>query len=252
MAIKIDLTGRRLLVTGASSGIGAAVCRTLASSGASIVMLARRGDRLEELSAELGAKVKGIVCDVTNNEALETAIQQASKILGGLDGVIAVAGRATVGTIATGSPQGWREIMDLNLLSPLVTVRYALTHFPSSGRRDVIIVGSAAAIASSVGVGIYGASKRGLRAAFDALRLELVPQRINAGLLMPGAFETEGMIGALAINGDIPPDMLPMLAEGGQPADPAILGDTVAFMLGLPDGVSMNEVVIRPTCQLNP
>jgi NADP-dependent 3-hydroxy acid dehydrogenase YdfG len=250
--MKIDLTGRRLVVTGASSGIGAAICRSVIEAGATIAMLARRKERLDELAAELGARAISLQCDVTDHAALEKTIAAAVDRMGGLDGVVAVAGRAMVGEIASGSPDGWRELVDLNLIGPLATVRYALEHFPKEGRRDVIFVGSAGAITPLPGVGIYGATKRGLRAAFDTLRLELAATGISTSLIMPGMFITEGLMETLAFNGNPPVSDTPMFAQGGSPASADVLADAIAFVMSLPNGVTINELVMRPTGQLNP
>ncbi len=252
MASGISLEGRRLVVTGASSGIGAATVRSLAQSGACVAMLARRKELLDELRKELGDRVTGIPCDVTDFDGLKVAVDGAAKALGGLDGVVCVAGRSMVGTIATGSPQGWRELLDLNLIAPLAAARYAMEHFPTEGRRDVVVVGSTGAILPLPGVGMYGASKRGLRAACDSMRLELASSDINVSLIMPGAFETEGMIGAMVVNGEMPPMDVPMFADGGIPGAPQSVADSIAFALSLPAGVCINELVIRPTRQLNP
>ncbi len=253
MGVSVDLTGRRVLVTGASSGIGAATCRSIVSCGGSVAMLARRKERLDELEEEIGARAVGIRADVTDHDGLEAAIDEAARSLGALDGVIAVAGKSMAGSIATGTPQRWRELIDLNLVGPLATVRYALAHFPPTGRRDVVLVGSAGAIVAMPGTGIYGASKRGLRAAFDTLRLELAPSGVNASFVMPGFFQTEGLtLEGVVIDGDVPENDFPMLAEGSGPAAPEALGDAIAFMIGLPDGVCINELVARPTGELNP
>jgi len=76
---------------------------------------------------------------------------------------------------------------------------------------------------------------------------------VNAGLVMPGMFETEGLtLEGLEIDGDVLPDGYPYFVPDTGPADPGVLGDAVAFMLGLPDGVAINELVVRPTGQLNP
>ena len=157
------------------------------------------------------------------------------------------------GGIATGSPQRWRELLDLNLIGPLATVRYALDHFPAQGRRDVVLIGSTGAITAMPGVGVYAASKRGLRAAFESIRLELAPAGINVSIVMPGFFETEGLtLDGIVIDGDVPPNDFPLLVPGTGPASPDSLGDIIAFMLGLPDGICINELVARPTGQLNP
>jgi NADP-dependent 3-hydroxy acid dehydrogenase YdfG len=253
MGVSVDLSGRRVLVTGASSGIGAAVCRSIVGCGGSVAMVARRKERLDELGGELGERAVAVPGDVTDLDGLEGVIAEAAGQLGGLDGLVAVAGRTMVGGITSGTPQRWRELLDLNLLAPLATVRYTVGHFPSAGRRDVVFVGSAGGITAMPGVGIYGASKRGLRAAFESLRLELAPSGVNTSLVMPAMFETEGLtMEGLEVDGDVPPNDFPMLTPGTVPGDPAVLGDTIAFMIGLPDGVCINELVARPTGQLNP
>lgn len=248
-----DLGGRRVLVTGASSGIGAATCRAIVAWGGSVAMVARRRERLQELRAELGEAALPVPCDVTDLDALEAAVGEAARSLGGLDGVVAVAGKSMVGTIATGTPRLWRELVDLNLIGPLATVHWAVGHFPASGRRDVVLVASTGAITPMGGVGVYAASKRGLRAAFDALRLELARDGVNVSCVLPGMFDTEGLtLEGLVMDGDVPPDDIPWFAPGGGPADAADLADAIAFMISRPEGFCINELVARPTGQLNP
>ncbi len=242
-----------MIVTGASSGIGAEVCRAVVGGGGAVAMLARRKERLNELQVELGDRSVGVPCDVTDLGALEAAVGEADRQLGGLDGIVACAGKSMVGGLTTGTPERWRELFELNLLAPLASTRFAVGHFADAGRRDVVLVGSAAAITPMPGVGIYGASKRGLQAAFETLRLELAPRGINAGLVVPGMFETEAMtLEGLVIDGDVPPNDYPLLAPGTVPADPSVLGEIIAFMISLPDGVCINELVARPTGQFNP
>jgi NADP-dependent 3-hydroxy acid dehydrogenase YdfG len=216
-------------------------------------MLARRKERLDELGEELGERAVGVLADVTDLERLEAAVDEAARLLGGLDAVVAVAGRAMAGGVVSGSPQAWRELIDLNLLGPLATVRYAVPHFAETGRRDVVLVGSAAAITPMPGTSIYSASKAGLRAAFESLRLELAPSGISATHVMPGMFETEGLtIEGIVIDGPVPQNDFPMLTPGAGPGAPEVVARSIAFILSLPDGTAINEVVIRPTGQLNP
>lgn len=253
MQLSADLQGRRVLVTGASSGIGAAVCRSIIACGGSVAMLARRKERLNDLQTELGDRSIPVPCDVTDLEGLASAVDVAARSLAGLDGVIAVAGRSMVGTIMTGTPQRWRELIDLNLTGPLATVRYAVDQFSTTGRRDVVLVASTGALTPMAGVGIYAASKRGLRAAYDALRLELAPSGINVSCVMPGMFDTEGLsMEGVVFDGDIPPADIPWFAPEGGPAAAADLGDAIAFMISRPEGFCINELVARPTRQLNP
>ena len=253
MSLNVDLRGRRILVTGASSGIGAATCRSIVGCGGSVAMLARRKARLDELAEELGPQAIGIPADVTDLDALKAAVGAAARALNGLDGAVAVAGQTFAGGMVSGSPQAWRDLMDVNLIGPLATVRYAYQHFADAGRRDVVVVGSTGAITPMPASGPYSGSKAGLRAACESLRLELAPAGVSVGFLMPGMFDTAGLtLEGLVLDGDIPPNDFPLLADGGAPGDPAVLGDTIAFMLGLPDGIAINEMVVRPTRQLNP
>lgn len=216
-------------------------------------MLARRKERLQELRHALGERAVPIPCDVTDLADLKIAVEEAGRTLGGLDGVVTVAGKSMVGTIASGTPERWQELINLNLVGPLATIRYAVDHFHTEGRRDVVIVASTGAVTPMVGVGIYAATKRGLRAAFDALRLELAPTGVNVSCVLPGMFDTEGLtIEGMAFDGDIPPSDIPYFAGEAGPGSAADLADTIAFMIGRPEGFCINEVVVRPTRQLNP
>ena len=253
MGDDVDLTGRRVIVSGASSGIGAEICRAVVGCGGSVVMLARREPLLRELEQELGPRAFGVPVDVTDLDALSIAVEQAAARLGAVDAVVAAAGQSMTGSIATGTPEKWRDLIDLNLTAPLAMVRYSVEHFAPGGRRDVVLIGSSIALTPFTGTGIYAASKRGLRAAFDVLRLELAPMGIGVSHVMPGFFATETAGGSGTVfDGEMPPLDIPLFAAEGAPVDPAVLGRTVAYMLGLPEGVCINELVMRPTAQLNP
>jgi NADP-dependent 3-hydroxy acid dehydrogenase YdfG len=253
MSLGCDLGGRRILVTGASSGIGAATCRSIVAAGGSVAMLARRKERLGELGAELGERAVPVPCDVTDLAALEVAVGEAAGALNGLDGVVAVAGKSMVGTLATGTPERWQELINLNLLGPLATIHHAVGRFSDEGRRDVVIVASTGAITPMAGVGIYAATKRGLRAAFDALRLELAPAGINVSCVMPGMFDTEGLtLEGMVFDGDVPPSDIQWFAGDGGPGSASDVADSIAFMISRPEGFSINELVVRPTQQLYP
>ena len=248
----VDLRGRRVLVTGASSGIGADVSRSVVAAGGTVAMLARRKERLAQLGEELGEGAVGVPCDVTDLERINEAVSAAATALGGLDAIVSVAGRGMVGTMMSGSPERWRDLMELNLLGPLAAVQATVPHFEAGGRRDVILVGSTAALTPMAGTGIYAATKRGLRAAFDALRLELAESGVNVSHVMPGMFDTEGLMAPEVVDGEVPPFDAPMFVDGSGPAASTVLGDVIAMMLALPSGVCISELVIRPTGQLLP
>jgi NADP-dependent 3-hydroxy acid dehydrogenase YdfG len=252
MGLNVNLDGRRVLVTGASSGIGAAICRAVVSCGGSVAMVARRKERLDELRESLGARAHPIPGDVTETAALEETVSSASSALDGLDAIVAVAGRTMVGTIATGSPERWRELFDLNLTAPLATIRHGLTHFPATGRRDVVVVSSAGALTPMANNGIYAASKRGLVAALDTLRLELAPTGINVGCVLPGLFETGAITEGLVIDGEVVPNDSVLFAPDAGPGSADDVADAISFMISRPPGCSINQLVVRPTGELNP
>lgn len=252
MPLKVDLSSRRILVTGASSGIGAATCRVIVDCGGSVAMLARRKDRLDQLAEELGELARPFAADVTDLDSLRTAVQQAADALGGLDGVVAAAGRNITGTITSGTPEVWRRLLDVDLIGPLATARYAVEHFPVEGRRDVVLIGSTGGVEALPGLGVYGASKRGLRAAFESMRLELAPEGISVTFVTPGLFATEGTKGDLIVrDGTTPAIGVPVFSPGAAPPPPDALAQAIAYLMSLPAGVSISEMLIRPTGQLH-
>src|SRR5262249_9223161 len=160
----------------------------------------------------------------------------AARALDGLDGVVAVAGRSMVGTITTGTPARSRELIDLNLVAPLATVRYAGERFPATGPRDVGFGGSAGAITPMPGGGVCAATKGGVRAVCDAMRVELAPAGVNVSLVMPGMFETEGLtLEGVVFDGEVPDVDTPVFVPGAGPAPPEPLGEAIAYMIGLPE-----------------
>jgi NADP-dependent 3-hydroxy acid dehydrogenase YdfG len=103
------------------------------------------------------------------------------------------------------------------------------------------------------GTAIYGASKRGLKAACDSLRLELAPAGVNVTCVMPGMFETEGLtLDGIVIDGDVPPSDFPLFTEGTGPVAPDAVANAIAYVLSLDEGVAINELVVRPAGELNP
>jgi NADP-dependent 3-hydroxy acid dehydrogenase YdfG len=239
-----DLTGRRVLVTGASTGIGAAVARRVVAAGGAAALLARRADRLSELVSELGDRASAIPCDVTDQTHLETAVAEAAAAMGGIDAIVANAGAAHMGHIATGDPAVWREFIELNVIACLSTVRYCLDHI-AAAPADIVLVGSTAAHRPTEATGIYAASKTAIAAAAESLRLELGSRGIRVCLLEPGRVDTD--IGQNARlepggrHGTIGSDFTPLTAEE--------VAEVVAFVLSRPANVALNTVVLRPVGQ---
>lgn len=241
------LAGRRVLITGASSGIGAAVAQRVAAAGGYVALLARRAERLREITESLGEHAVAVPCDITEDAALRNAVSEAAAALGGLDAIVANAGAAHMGHIATGDPAVWREFIDLNVLACLSSVRYGLDHLTAKPA-DVILVGSTAARWPVAATGIYSAAKTAVAAAAEALRLELGNRGIRVCLLEPGRVDTE-----ISTHARVEPGgRHGSLGTAFVPVSAGEVADVVAFVLSRPANVALNNVVLRPVAQAYP
>jgi NADP-dependent 3-hydroxy acid dehydrogenase YdfG len=240
------LASRAILVTGASSGIGRAVACEIAAAGGRVAALARTAGPLEALADE----VEGVIAfpaDVTDADAVSTAARRAAELFGGLDGVVANAGAGALGSLASGEPAKWRDLVELNFLGALVAARAALEHFRDDGPRDVVFVGSTAAHHPHALTGVYSASKSALAAAAESARLELTPRGVRVCLVEPGATRT----GVLARAAKSPDVKVSTVLEGEfERLDPVDVARAIVGVLAQPEGVEVNQLVIRPTGQL--
>lgn len=239
-----SLSGRRVLVTGASGGIGAAVARRVVAGGGAVALLARRADKLEALASELGERAAAVPCDVTQPALLSTAMAAAAEAMDDIDGIVANAGAAHMGHIATGDPVVWREFIELNVIACLSTVRYGLDHI-AGGPADIVLIGSTAALRPSEATGIYSASKAAVATAAEALRLELGSRGIRVCLMEPGRVDTE-----IGQNARLEPGgRHGTLGSGFTPLDAEEVAEVVAFVLTRPANLALNSVVLRPVGQ---
>lgn len=188
-----SIAGKVALVTGASSGIGAALSRELAARGCSLVLVARRVERLEQLAGELRQRGTAVVvgrADVTVDGELEAVVSAARRELGGLDIVVANAGFVVAGQLHKLEVEDIRRQLETNLLGVIRT--FNATRDELLARRGrLAIVGSVAGYLCSPGVGAYSTSKFALRAYADVLRQELLPLGVSVTHLIPGFIESE-------------------------------------------------------------
>lgn len=184
---------RRALVTGASSGIGAAVARCLAEAGYRLALLARRRERLEALAAQLPARDahRVLECDVTDAAALARAVNEAGAAFGGLDLVVANAGigyRARVGEL---EPEPLARLVATNLTAPLLLCRFALPHLRRGRRPVLVLVSSVLGRRGYPTQAAYAATKAGVCSLGESLRLEWEREGIAVCTLDPGLTRTE-------------------------------------------------------------
>ncbi|WP_137148370.1 SDR family oxidoreductase [Mycolicibacterium sp. CR10] len=191
------MTRQKILITGASSGLGAGMARQFAAKGRDLALCARRAENLEELKAELTATYPSITVavaalDVNDHEAVPKVFQELSEELGGVDTVIVNAGIGKGYPIGGGKP--WHNIatIETNLVSALVQIETAMAMFKAAGRGHLVLVSSVLGNKGVPGVkAAYAASKAGVTSLGESLRAEYPSGPIKITVLEPGYIESE-------------------------------------------------------------
>ena len=186
------LKDRRVLVTGASRGIGAAVARRLAASGARVALLARSKDALASLAREIGGGAMGLACDVRDAETLTHALEQLPDRMGGAPEIVVNnAGAFLIASAHETSVQSFSETLAVNLTAPFAVVRALLPAMRAARGGHIVTIGSIADRTTFPGNSAYAASKHGLRALHEVLRSELRGTGVRASLIAPGPVDTD-------------------------------------------------------------
>ena len=186
-------SGQVVLITGASSGIGAALAREFARQGADLILTARRADRLTALAAEIergGRRALALTADVTVDGDLERAVGQARAKLGRLDVVVANAGFGVVGPVERLALDDYRRQFETNVFGVLRTVHATLAELKAS-RGRLVILGSVAGYVATAGSSPYSMSKFAVRGLAEALGYELAPAGVAVTLVSPGFVDSE-------------------------------------------------------------
>ncbi len=183
------LSGRRVLITGAARGIGAATARRLHSRGAQLALAGIEPEELAQVAADCGG-APAIVCDVRERAQVEAAVEQAVEQLGGLDVVIANAGVAAQLPLLGGDPTVFERTLEVNLLGVYYTLRSAAPHIAHPGGYALAVASLAAAVHPPL-LGAYSASKAGVEALGNALRIELASSGARVGVAYFGELDTD-------------------------------------------------------------
>ena len=200
LTVESKLTGTAAIVTGASSGIGAATARRLAELGASVAPVARRVDRLEALAAEIdkaGGTALVVEADITDRTQAEAAVQHTLERFGRLDTLVNNAGLMLLGPVLGADADEWDRMIAVNVQGLLHTTRAALPHLlhaAADGPRQVADIVNLSSIAGRVawnGYGVYNFTKFGLNGFTEALRQEVTQRHVRVGVLEPGRVATE-------------------------------------------------------------
>ncbi|UCN13456.1 SDR family oxidoreductase [Cellulomonas iranensis] len=237
---------RRALVTGASSGIGAATVRRLRADGWDVVATARRGDRLAALAQETGAET--VVADLTRDADVGALVAHV-RDTGGLDAVVNNAGGAFgQDTVEDGDLEQWRAMYEINVLGTLRVVQGVLPLLRERGAGDVVVVTSTAAHGAYPGGAGYTGAKHAERMLATTLRWELVGEPIRVVEIAPGAVATEEF-SLVRFGGDA--ERAAQVYEGYQPLVADDVADTIAWSLSRPPHVNVDLLVVRPRAQAN-
>ncbi len=176
-----NLAGRRVLITGAARGIGAALAVKLASRGARLALLGLEPELLAATAAKCGEGTFVAEADVSNAEQVVSATDAAADALGGLDAVVANAGIASGGPLRSQDLRSWQRVIEVNLLGVMHTDRAALPHLERS-RGYLLNIASTAAVMRGPGMSAYCAAKAGVEALSDCLRIEMRPLGVQVGV----------------------------------------------------------------------
>lgn len=238
------MTKKRVVVTGASSGIGAAAVRALRNTGWDVVAVARREDRLRELAEETGAQT--VTCDITDKASVD-AMARTVLAGGGVDALVNNAGGAFgMDSVADGNPEDWTRMYNVNVLGTLYVTQAFLPSLRDNGRGSILMLTSTAALAAYEGGAGYCAAKAGEEAMAQALRLEEAEHNVRVIEILPGMVKTE----EFAVNrlGDAVA-AAKIYAGVSKPLTAEDVADVMAYALNAPHHVNLDQVVIRPVAQ---
>jgi NADP-dependent 3-hydroxy acid dehydrogenase YdfG len=222
-----------LVITGASTGIGAATARRAAEFGYRVTIAARSGDKLEALRDELGGDEKALAvrCDVRSWEDQQALVRETLDRFGRLDAFFANAGFGAKRGFLEESVEYWKSMIDTNVLGAALSIRASLAHFKREGRGHLLLTSSVAGRRTLPG-SLYSATKFAVTAMGEALRQEVAETDIKVTLIEPGAVDT--------------PFFETRPSEALEPDDVA---RAVMFALTQPPHVNVNEVLVRPIHQ---
>lgn len=237
---------RRALVTGASSGIGAATVRRLRAEGWDVVATARRADRLDALAAGTGAST--VVADVTDDADVARLVAHV-RDTGGLDAVVNNAGGALgLDPVAEADVAQWRAMYELNVLGTLRVTQGVLPLLRAGGGGDVVVVTSTAAHGAYPGGAGYTAAKHAERMLSETLRWEIVGEPVRVIEIAPGAVATEEF-SLVRFEGDA--ERAAQVYAGYEPLVADDVADAIVWTLTRPAHVNVDLLVVRPRAQAN-
>ena len=243
-----NIEGKVVVITGASSGLGEATARLLSSQGASVVLGARRVDRLKSLADELtqkGGKALAVATDVTNSDQVKSLVEASVQKFGRIDVMINNAGLMPLSLIERLKIDDWNHMIDVNIKGVLYGIAAALPHMKEQKSGHIINVSSVAGHEVRPGSVVYSATKHAVRVISEGLRQEVKPYNIRTTVISPGAVATE--LPNSITESDVAESIQKFYEEFAIPAES--FAQAVVYAMSQPDEVDINEILFRPTRQ---
>jgi NADP-dependent 3-hydroxy acid dehydrogenase YdfG len=243
-----NIEGKVVVITGASSGLGAAAARHLASLGATVVLGARRVDRIQALAKELiarGSQALAVETDVTQFDQVQRLVDTAVQTYGRIDVIINNAGLMPQSPLDRRKIEDWNRTIDVNIKGVLYGIGAVLPNMQKQRSGHIINVSSVAGHKVRAGGVVYAATKHAVRVISEGLREEVKPYDIRTTVISPGAVDTE--LTDSITEPDVAENMKKFYAQVALPADS--FARAVAFAISQPAEVDINEILYRPTRQ---
>ena len=243
-----NIEGKVVVITGASSGNGEATARHLSAQGATVVLGARRVDRLTSLAEEIarkGGKALAIPTDVTHYDQVKKLVDTAVRTYGRIDVMINNAGLMPHSPLERLKIDDWDRMIDVNLKGVLYGIAAALPYMEQQKAGHIINVSSVAGHKVKPGSAVYAATKTAVRVISEGLRQEVKPYNIRTTVISPGAIATE--LPDSITEPDVAENVRKFVQEVALPAES--FARAVAFAMSQPDDMDVNEILFRPTKQ---
>jgi NADP-dependent 3-hydroxy acid dehydrogenase YdfG len=242
-----NIAGKVVVITGASSGLGEATARLLSAQGASVVLGARRVDRIQSLADELTANGKALAVptDVTDCDQVKRLVDAAVQTYGRIDVMLNNAGLMPHSPLERLKLDDWDRMIDVNIKGVLYGIAAALPYMKQQKAGHIINVSSVAGHKVPAGGAVYAGTKHAVRALSEGLRQEVKPYDIRTTVISPGAVATE--LPNSITEPDVAEDIHKFYETFAIPAES--FAQAVAFAVSQPEEVDVNEILFRPARQ---
>lgn len=237
-----ELSGKVVLVTGGSSGIGRAMAKAVASAGAQVALVGRSADRLDAVAASIDNKALALAADLTKSGEVDRVVSEAIARFGQIDILLPNAGLYIPGEVAEGDPDAWDELMAINVNSVFRLVRAVLPGMIERGGGHIVITSSVSGHQAIHWEPIYSASKHAIQSFVHGLRRQVAKHNIRVGEIAPGVVLNE-------LWGYNDPDAIAAKVATREGLRSEDVADAVLYMLTRPANVSIRDLVILPQNQ---